>query len=186
MKLFIKNMVSLRCKLVVGDELKKLGFETLAVDLGQVEIKETPSAGQLDQIRLALEKLGFELLRDKKDILVQRIKNIIVELVYYPSEPLILNLSVYLSNKLDHDYTYLSNLFSEQSGVTIEKFYIYHKIERVKELLSDGKLTLTEIAFELQYSSVAHLSNQFKKVTGLTPSQFKQGKHNTRSPLENL
>jgi YesN/AraC family two-component response regulator len=179
-------MVSQRCKLVVGDELKKLGFETLAVDLGQVEIKETLSAGQLDQIRLALEKLGFELLKDKKDILVQRIKNIIVELVHYPGEPLILNLSVYLSDKLDHDYTYLSNLFSEQSGVTIEKFYIYHKIERVKELLSYNELTLTEIALEMQYSSVAHLSNQFKKVTGLTPSLFKQGKHNTRSPLDNI
>jgi AraC-like DNA-binding protein len=179
-------MVSLRCKLLVGDELRKLGFETLAVDLGQVEIKETPSAGQYDQIRQVLEKLGFELLKDKKDILVQQVKNIIVELVHYGSEPLVLNLSIYISNKLGYDYTYISNLFSEQSGITIEKFYIYHKIERVKELLSYNELTLTEIAFEMQYSSVAHLSNQFKKVTGLTPSLFRQDKHNTRSPLDNI
>ena len=179
-------MVSLRCKLVVGDELRKLGFETLAVDLGQVEIKETPSVGQYDQIKQALEKLGFELLKDKKDILVQQVKNIIVELVHYGSEPLVLNLSIHISNKLGYDYTYISNLFSEQSGITIEKFYIYHKIERVKELLSYNELTLTEIAFEMQYSSVAHLSNQFKKVTGLTPSLFRQGKHNTRFPLDNI
>jgi len=179
-------MVSLRCKLVVDEELKKLGFEAIAVDLGQVEIAETPSAGQYDQIRQALEKAGFELLKDKKDILVQQVKNIIVELVHYRGEPLILNLSVYLSNRLDYDYTYVSNLFSEQSGITIEKFYIYHKIERVKELLSYNELTLTEIAFEMQYSSVAHLSNQFKKVTGFTPSQFRQGKHNTRSSLEDI
>jgi AraC-like DNA-binding protein len=173
LKLYIKHMVSIRCKMLVEDEMIKLGFHSFTVDLGEVQIKEDISPHLYDQIRQALEKAGFELLEDKKNILIERIKNAIIAIIHYSKDPLVHNLSAYLSAQLDYDYTYMSNLFSEKLGITIEKFYICHKIERVKELLIYDELTLTEIAFRLHYSSVAHLSNQFKKITGLTPSSFK-------------
>ena len=179
-------MVSLRCKMVVTEELKKIGFQNATVSLGEAEINGDISAWQYNQIRQALEKSGFELLEDKKSILVQKIKNTIIDIVHYSEEPLIQNLSVYLSARLDYDYIYLSNLFSEQLGVTIENFYIHHKIERAKELLIYGELTLTEIAFKLHYCNVAHLSNQFKKITGFSPSDFKKRKDKTRSFLEDI
>jgi YesN/AraC family two-component response regulator len=179
-------MVSLRCKMVVTEELKKIGFHSATVGLGEAEINEEISAQHYNQIRQALERSGFELLEDRKSILIQKIKNVIIDIVHYSEEPLVHNLSVYLSARLDYDYIYLSNLFSEQTGVTIEKFYIHHKIERVKELLTYEELTLTEIALKLHYCSVAHLSNQFKKVTGLSPTGFKKRKDKTRSFLEDI
>lgn len=179
-------MVCIRCKMVVKDELTKLGLHYITVELGEAEITESISPVQRDQVKLALLKSGLELMDDKKSVLIERIKNVLVELIHYSEEPLAINLSEYLSQKLHHDYTYLANLFSEVQGVTIEKFFIAHKIERVKELLVYNELTLTEIAYKMHYSSVAHLSAQFKKVTGLTPSHFKQLKDKRRSMLEDV
>jgi len=179
-------MVSLRCIMVVKDVLEKLGLQDIQVNLGEVSLKEKISDVQLGQIRSILLQSGFELLEDKKNILVQQIKTIIIQVVYYSEEPLVRNLSVHMSDTLQHDYTYMSNLFSERVGTTIEKFYICHKIERVKELLTYGELSLTEIGYKLHYSSVAHLSSQFKKVVGMTPSEFKQKKSDKRDVLENL
>ena len=174
-------MVCLRCKMVVKEELTKLGYHYISVELGEAEVIESVSDQQNELIRLALLKSGLELMDDKKSILIQKIKNVIVELVHYSEEPLTINFSEYLSKKLNYDYTYLANLFSEVQGTTIEKFLIAHKIERVKELLVYNELNLTEIAYQMHYSSVAHLSAQFKKVTGLTPSHFKQLKNKRRS-----
>ncbi|HEX9510687.1 MAG TPA: AraC family transcriptional regulator [Puia sp.] len=186
MKLYIKNMVCIRCKMVVKDELTKLGLHYTVVELGEAEIMESISAEQRDQIKSALLRSGLELMDDKKSMLIERIKSVLIELVHYSEEPLAINLSEYLSRKLNHDYTYLANLFSEVQGVTIEKFFIAHKIERVKELLVYNELNLTEIAYKMHYSSVAHLSTQFKKVTGLSPSHFKELKNKRRSMLEDL
>jgi AraC-like DNA-binding protein len=185
-KLYIKNMVCIRCKMVVKTELAKLGLHYTFVDLGETEILEEITSAQLEQFKLALLRSGLELMDNKKSILIQKIKNIIIELAHYSEEPLTLKFSEFLSQKLDYDYTYLANLFSETQGTTIEKFYITHKIERVKELLVYNELTLTEIAYQMHYSSVAHLSAQFKKVTGLTPSHFKQLKDKRRSMLEDM
>jgi AraC-like DNA-binding protein len=179
-------MVCIRCKMVVKDELKKLGLQYTTVELGEVEIPGNISTKQRDQFKIALLKSGLELMDDKKSVLIQQIKNVIVELVHYSEEPLSINFSNFLSQKLNHDYTYLANLFSEVQGTTIEKFIISHKIERVKELLVYNELTLTEIAYLMHYSSVAHLSTQFKKVTGLTPSHFKQLKQKRRNMLEDV
>jgi len=186
MKLYIRNMVCIRCKMVVKSELEKLGLNYISVDLGEVEIQENLSAEQRSLLSEALEKSGLELMDDKKSILVEKIKGIIIELVHYSEEQIKVNLSDYLSEKLHHDYTYLSNLFSEVKGTSIEKFYLSHKIERVKELLVYDELSLTEIAFRLHYSSVAHLSNQFKKITGLTPTHFKNLKQNRRKGWNNV
>lgn len=179
-------MVSIRCKMIVKSELDKLGLHYGTVDLGEVDVKETVTAKQRDQIKTALLKSGLELMDDKKAMLIEKIKNVIVELVHYSEEPLEINFSDYLSRKLNHDYTYLTNLFSEVTGITIEHYLISHKIERVKELILYDELNLTEIAYKMHYSSVAHLSTQFKKVTGLTPSHFKQLKNKRRSMLEDL
>ena len=186
MILYIKNMVCIRCKMVVKDELTKLGIRFTSVELGEVELMENISAEQHTQIKSALLKSGLELMDNKKSILIQKIKNVIIELVHYSEEPLTVNFSEYLSQKLIYDYTYLANLFSEVQGTTIEKFLISHKIERVKELLVYNELNLTEIAYRMHYSSVAHLSAQFKKVTGLTPSHFKQLKIKRRSMLDQM
>lgn len=179
-------MVCIRCKMVVKEELTKLGLHYSSVELGEAEILENISARQHDQIRTALLKSGLELMDDKKSVLIQKIKNVIIELVHYSEEPLAINFSEFLSQKLNYDYTYLANLFSEVQGTTIEQFLIAHKIERVKELLVYDELNLTEIAYKMHYSSVAHLSAQFKKVTGLTPSHFKQLKNKRRSMLDDL
>jgi AraC-like DNA-binding protein len=186
LKLYIKNMVCIRCKMVVKEELKKLGLQYTVVELGEADILEDISGEQQEQFKTALLKAGLELMDDKKSVLIQKIKNVIVELVHYSDEPLTINLSDHLSQQLDHNYTYLANLFSEVQGTTIEKFYITHKIERVKELLVYNELNLTEIAYQMHYSSVAHLSAQFKKVTGLTPSHFKKLKDKRRDMLDNL
>lgn len=186
MKLLIKNMVSLRCKLIVKSELERMHLPFTAVELGEVEITKELSREQLQELKTSLLKFGLELLEDKKSILIEKIKNIIVEMIHYSDEPPVLNFSAYLSEKLHYDYNYLSNLFSEVKGTTIEHFIIAHKIERAKELLMYNELTLTEIAEKLHYSNVAHLSNQFKKVTGLTPTFFKAMKHKRLIALENL
>ena len=172
--------------MVVKAELEKLGLNYIVVELGEAEIMEDISEKQHDQFKEALLKSGLELLDDKKSVLIQKIKNVIVELIHYSEEPLAINFSDHLSQKLNHNYTYLANLFSEVQGTTIEKFLIAHKIERVKELLVYDELNLTEIAYKMHYSSVAHLSAQFKKVTGLTPSHFKQLKNKRRSMLDNI
>lgn len=179
-------MVCIRCKMVVKDELTKLGLHYTSVELGEVEVMENISGDLHDQVKAALLKSGLELMDDKKSVLIGKIKNVIIELVHYSEEPLLIKFSEYLSQQLHHDYTYLANLFSEVQGITIEKFLISHKIERVKELLVYNELNLTEIAYRMHYSSVAHLSTQFKKVTGLTPSHFKQLKDKRRNMLENL
>lgn len=172
--------------MVVKDELTKLGLQYTTVDLGEAEILENMTPAQHDQFRDALLRSGLELMDDKKSVLIEQVKSIIVELVHYSEEPLMIKFSEYLSQKLKHDYTYLANLFSEVQGTTIEKFLITHKIERVKELLVYDELNLTEIAYLMHYSSVAHLSTQFKKITGLTPSHFKQLRNKRRNMLENL
>lgn len=179
-------MVCIRCKMVVKDELTKLGLKYSSVELGEVEIIESITPGQRELFRAALLRSGLELMDDKKSVLIEKIKTIIIELVHYSEEPLVINLSAYLAEKLQYDYTYLANLFSEVQGTSIEKFFISHKIERVKELLVYNELTLTEIADKMHYSSVAHLCTQFKKVTGLTPSHFKSLKDKRRSMLEDL
>jgi AraC-like DNA-binding protein len=178
-------MVSSRCKMLVKEELKKLNLHYI-VDMGSVDIMENITAEQREQIRVALLQSGLELMDDKKAVLIEKIKNVIIEMVHYTDEMPKTNFSDFLSEKLSHDYTYLANLFSEVEGTTIEKFIINHKIERVKELIIYDELNLTEIAWMMHYSSVAHLSNQFKKVTGLTPSHFKQLKNKRRSPIEEI
>ena len=179
-------MVCVRCKMVVKSELQKLGLHYLTVELGEAEIMEDISKEQLARLDVDLKKSGLELMDDKKSILVEKIKTIIIELVHYTDDQIKINLSDYLSAKLNHDYTYLANLFSEVKGTTIENFYLTHKIEKVKELLVYDELNLTEIAFKMHYSSVAHLSNQFKKMTGLTPSHFKNLRHKRRQTLGNV
>jgi len=173
MKIYIQNMVCMRCKMVVKSELDKLGLHYGKVELGEVEIMEDISTQQLDSLGFSLKESGLELMNDKKSILVEKIKTLIIELVHYNDDQIKINLSDYLSEKLNYNYTYLANLFTEVKGTTIEQFVIAHKIEKVKELLVYHDLNLTEIAWKLHYSSVAHLSNQFRKMTGLTPTQFK-------------
>ena len=173
-KLFIKYMVSLRCKMMVKDELEKLGLHHAVVDLGTVEILEDVTTEQRVQLKENLMKSGLELLDNKKSVLIEKIKNIIIEMIHYSDELPKMNYSDYISEKLGYDYTYLANIFSEVKGMTIQQFIIIHKIERVKELLIYDELNLTEISYKLHYSSVAHLSNQFKKITGLTPTFYRQ------------
>ena len=177
-------MVSLRCKMMVHEELKKLGLKYVVLDLGMVEVLEDISELQREQLKKNLLRSGLELMDDKKAILIEKIRNVIVDMIHntdvLPTE----NYSEYISNKLDYDYTYLANTFSEVKGITIQQFIIIHKIEKVKELLLYDELNLTEISYKLHYSSVAHLSNQFKKVTGLSPSFYKQLKKKRQENLE--
>ena len=167
-------MVSNRCKLAVKDTLKQLGLHFVLVDLGEVDVMETLSAAQREELKAELHKLGLELMDDKRAVLIEKIKNAIIEMVHHSGEVIKINFSDYLAAKLNHDYTYLANLFSETQGTTIEQFVISHKVERIKELIIYGELNVTEIAWKMNYSSVAHLSNQFKKVTGMSPSEFKK------------
>lgn len=172
--------------MVVKTELEKLNLNYTYVKIGEANIKGNITTEQINHLDIALKKSGLQLMDDKKSILVEKIKTAIIELVHYSEEQIKVNLSDYLSDKLDYDYTYLANLFSEVKGITIEKFYLAHKIEKVKELIVYDELTLTEIAYRMQYSSVAHLSNQFKKITGLTPTHFKMLKNKRRSTLEDV
>ncbi len=179
-------MVSIRCKMIVKEKLKELGLPYTIVNLGEVELTKNITQQQREQLKKALLKSGLELMEDKKAILIEQIKNVIIEMVHYADELPKTNFSDYLSKKLNYDYTYLSNLFSETEATTIEHFIMLHKIERVKELIIYDELNLTEIAYKLHYSSVAHLSNQFKKITGLTPSFFKSLKDKKRNTLEDV
>ncbi len=179
-------MVSNRCKMAVKEELKKLGLHFIVVELGEVEIMEKISTEQRVLLQTGLLNSGLELMDDRRSVLIERIKNVIIEMVHHSDEEIRVNFSHYLSEKLNHDYTYLANLFSEVQGTTIEQFIIAHKIERIKELIIYGELNITEIAWKMNYSSVAHLSNQFKKMTGLTPTHFKKLKDKRRSPIEDI
>ncbi len=179
-------MVCIRCTMVVKSELEKLDILFGCISLGEVSLNQDIPAEKLELLRAGLLRSGLELMDDRKSVLIQKIKNVIIELIHYAEEPLAVNFSIFLSEKLHHDYTYLANLFSEVQGVTIEKFIITHKIERVKELLVYNELSLTDIAYLMHYSSVSHLSTQFKKTTGLTPTHFKQLKDKKRSMLDNL
>ncbi len=179
-------MVSARCKMAVKEELKKLGVHFIVVDLGEVEVMENITPQQREELKMGLLNSGLELMDDKRAVLIEKIKNVIVEMVHHTDEIIKTNFSHFLSEKLNHDYTYLSNIFSEVQGTTIEQFIITHKIERIKELIIYNELNITEIAWKMNYSSVAHLSNQFKKVTGLSPSHFKKLKDKRRSPIEEI
>ena len=179
-------MVSNRCKIVVKEVLKELGLHFILVDLGEVEIMEDISNEQREQLQLALRESGLELMDNKRAILIEKIKNVIIEMVHHSDEVIKVNFSEYLAEKLDYDYTYLANLFSEVQGTTIAQFLISHKVERIKELIIYGELSISEIAWKMNYSSVAHLSNQFKKVTGLSPSHYKQLRDKRRVPIEDV
>jgi len=185
-KLYIKNMLTNHCKIMVKEELERLGLHYVFIDLGEVEIMEDISAAQREQLKIALLNSGFELMGDTKAVLVEKIKNTIVEMVYNTEESIKVNFSDFLSKKLNHDYTYMANLFSEALGTSIQLFIMAIKIERVKELMTYGELSISEIAWKMNYSSIAHLSNQFKKITGMSPSHFKQLKGKNRIPIEEI
>lgn len=186
MKLYVKFMVSLRCKLVVKDALNRIGIPFKNISLGEVELTETISEQNKELLQLVLLESGLELMDDKKAIIIEKIKHVVIEMVHYSEEIPKVNFSDYLSEKLHYDYTYLSNLFSENQGLTIEHFIIFHKIERVKEMIIYDEKNLSEIAFILHYSSVSHLSNQFKKITGLTPTFFKKILVEKRKSLDKI
>ena len=179
-------MVSDRCKNAVKEELRKLDIHFIIVELGEVEIMENISTEQRLRLKSGLQLSGLELLDDRRSVLIEKIKNAIISMVHHRDEKIEMTFSNFLSEKLNHDYTYMSNLFSEVQGITIEKFIIAHKIERIKELIMYDELNITEIAAKMNYSSVAHLSNQFKKATGFSPSHFKKLKDKRRSPIEEI
>jgi AraC-like DNA-binding protein len=186
MRLYIKNMVSLPCKLLVKNKLEELGLAYDRIELGEVDLTSEISPLTLEQLRNSLLAAGFEILRDKKSILTEKITTLIIEMVHYEDNFPKITFSAYLSGKLHYDYTYLANTFSEVKEMTIERFIISHKIERVKELLVYNELSLTEIADKLNYSSVAHLSAQFKKIMAMTPTVFKRQLNKHRNSLEEL
>ncbi|RSC93335.1 helix-turn-helix domain-containing protein [Tenacibaculum singaporense] len=186
MTLIIKNMVCNRCILVIQNELDKLGIRVKNIKLGEVILEKELTSDEKESLDKVLLDLGFEIIDDKKSRIIEKIKNLIINLVHHQDSETKINLSELLSNELHHDYNYLSNLFSEVEGTTIEKYFIAQKIEKVKELLVYDELSLSEIAFRLHYSSVAYLSNQFKKVTGLTPSHFKKIRKDRRKPLDEV
>lgn len=179
-------MVCIRCEMVVRSELEKAGIPFYIVRIGMVEMPEHITAEQRERLNMALKKSGLELLDDKKSILVEKIKNVIIELVHYNEDRIRVNLSDYLSEKLNYDYTYLANLFAEVKGTTIEQFFIFHRIERTKELLVYDELSLSEISDKLHFSNPSHLCKQFKKITGLTPTHFRKLNDKQRGPLENV
>jgi len=184
--IYIKNIVCNRCIMAVENELNKLEIPIEKITLGEVILKEKLTPEQREQVENAINPLGFEIIDDRKSKIIQKIKNLIIALVHNQNNAIKTNLSNYLSNELHHDYNYLSNLFSEIEGTTIEKYFINQKIERVKELLVYDELTLSEIAYQLNYSSVSYLSNQFKKVTGLSPSHFKKIGASRRKSLDEI
>ena len=186
MKLFIKNMVCNRCIKVVREELEKLKYTVSEISLGEVEIKENPNHDNLLIVKKTLEENGFELIEGKSAKLIENIKTVIIEFVHHSQKDLDLNLSKLIEEKFSKDYSYLSSLFSSTEGITIEHFFILQKIEKAKELLKYGDLTLSEIAYKLGYNSVNHLSSQFKKVTGMTASDFKKNTSLKRNPIDKL
>lgn len=186
MVLHIKNMVCRRCKMAIERELLRVGLQPINIHLGVAEIQEKNIDSVKNTLSENLKSLGFELIEDRNKQTVEQIKNLIIKLIHQDNGALDSTLSTYLSQQILQEYSSLSNLFSIEEGITIEQYYIRQKVEKVKELLSYDKLTLKEIAFQLQYSSVAHLSNQFKKTTGMTPTEFKKSKHLGRKELENI
>ena len=186
MNLYIKYMVSLRCKMVVRDALETLHIKYSSLELGLVETCEKTSEKKRQQLSEILKKSGLILLEDKKSILIEKIKTVLIEMIHYTDEIPIQNFSDFISEKLGYDYTYLANMFSEVKGITIQHFIILHKVERIKELLLYDELNLSEISYQLNYSSVAHLSSQFKKITGLTPTYFKKLGKKRRQNLEDF
>jgi len=179
-------MVSNRCKIAVKEVFRNLGLVYRNVELGEVEIAEIITDEKLKDFKISLLNIGFELIEDRRAILIERIKNIVIDMVHHSDSQIKVNFSDYLSEKLKYDYTYMANVFSEEQGVSIEQFIISHKVERIKEYIIYDELNMTEIAFKMNYSSVAHLSGQFKKVTGLTPSYFKKLKMKRLEPIENI
>ncbi len=186
MKVYIKNMVSLRCKKIVKEEFERLGLRYAVIDLGIVEMPDELTLNQRSELKDHLLESGLELLEDRKSEVIEQIKNVVVGMIHHSDEVPKVNYSDYISEKLSYNYNYLSNLFSEAKGITIQQYIIKHKIERVKELLLYDQLNLTEISYKMHYSSVAHLSNQFKKVTGFSPSIFKQFQYKRECTLENV
>lgn len=184
MVFYVKNMVCDRCKLVVGQVFSHAHFQVQQIQLGEVEVAEPFTSIQIETVGARLHEYGFELLEDKRVRTVEKIKTTILELIRTSSLNLKVNYSDYLAEKLHRDYNGLSTLFSSLEGITIEQYTIRQKIERAKELLAYDELSLSQIADELHYSSVAHLSNQFKKITGMTPSQYKLSAHKNRQPLD--
>lgn len=179
-------MVSRRCKMMVREELKKLGILYVFVDLGIIEILQDIADEQREKLKTNLKKSGLELLDDKRSVLVESIKVVIIEMIHYSEEQPKFNYSDFISDKLGYDYTYLANVFSSVKGVTIQQYIILNKIERAKELILYDELSLAEISDRLHYSSTAHLSNQFKKITGLTPAYYKGIALKRRRNLEDL
>jgi len=179
-------MVSTRCKIAVKEVFRNLGLVYSNVELGEVEIAEILTDEKLKDLKISLLNIGFELIEDRRAILIERIKNIVIDMVHHSDSQIKVNFSDYLSEKLKYDYTYMANVFSEEQGLSIEQFIISHKVERIKEYIIYDELNMTEIAFKMNYSSVAHLSGQFKKVTGLTPSYFKKLKMKRLEPIENI
>ncbi|MAX25338.1 MAG: AraC family transcriptional regulator [Phycisphaeraceae bacterium] len=186
MKIHIKNMVCQRCIMAVREVFENAGHQLTDISLGQVEVTGEVGAQELVLIKGKLQDLGFEIIDDSKSRIIEKIKNIIIELIHYPKGPQKMNYSMIIQDELNKDYNYLSSLFSSVEGMTIEKYIIHQKIEKVKELLVYGELTLSEIAYKMGYSSVAHLSNQFKKTTGLTPTYFREIGHSKRKPLDQV
>ena len=186
MKIYIKYMFSARCKVVVKEELKKLGLHFVMVDLGEVDIMENLSSVQQEKLKLSLLASGFELIDDKRALLIEKIKSTIIEMVYSKDLMGKVKNSDFLSGKIGIDYAHLANIFSEVQGTTIEQYIICHKVERIKELIMYDELSISEIAWQMNYSSVAHLSNQFKKVTGFPPSHFKQLKEKRTIAIEEV
>lgn len=179
-------MVCDRCKMAVRSQIEQLGLTPGRIELGEIEIIGEPDQEQYAELSKNLQQIGFEVIDTSNARTIEKIKNAIIELVHYSKEDIKVNHSDYIAKKLDKDYTYLSNLFSANEGITIEKYIIRQKIERVKELLEYGELTLSQIAYQLGYSNVAYLSGLFKKVTGLTPSQFKDSSKRQRKPLDKI
>ena len=186
MKLYVRNMACLSCKVVVKEALEELEIQPVKVEMGEVEIKEDLTDIEKKKLNDKIKKVGLELLENKQGAIIEKIRKVVVDYVYHTEEKLIVNFSDYLSKKLNYSYTYLANLFSEVEASTIEQYVIAMKIERIKELIMFEDVTLTEISYKLHYSSVAHLSTQFKKVTGLTPTHFKQLKKKRRIAIQNL
>lgn len=186
MKLYIKNMVCGRCEVAVKSELEKMELPIISIKLGEIELSRELAKDETEKLANNLKSLGFELLEDEMSKTIEQIKNLVIDLVHYRNEKIKVNLSTYLSEDLRQDYGALSKLFSESEGITIEHYFIAQKIEKAKELLVYGELTLSEIAVQLNYSNVAHLSNQFKKVTGFTPTHFKKLEENTRKQIDSL
>lgn len=186
MKLQIKNMVSMRCKLMLEDLVRKQELHPIYISLGELEIEEELDAAKYHLLQEELNKIGLEIITNKRQVLIENIKNAVIDMVHYSDEIPKINFSDYLSIKLGYDYTYMANVFSETQGLTIEHFIILHKTERIKELILYGEHNMTEISFIMNYSSIGHLSSQFKKTTGYTLSEFKKMKNTKRTNIENL